>query len=47
MSWQQSEYMVTESNVPLMVCAEIVAGSLERGVSVAVQAESGTALAGK
>ena len=45
-SWQQSEYMVSESNEPLMVCAEIAAGSLERGVSVSVQAESGTALAG-
>ena len=46
MSWEQSEYMVSESNEPLMVCAEIAAGSLERDVSVSVQAESGTALAG-
>ena len=38
--------MASESNVPLMVCAEITAGSLERSVSVAVMAESGTALAG-
>lgn len=45
-SWQQSEYMVSESNIPLMVCAEIVAGSLERQVSVAVEAEDGTAVAG-
>ena len=45
-SWQQEEYMFSESNDPQMVCAEIVAGSLEIGVSVVVQAENGTALAG-
>ena len=37
---------MSESNIPLMVCAEIVAGSLERQVSVAVEAEDGTAVAG-
>lgn len=45
-TWQQSEYMVSESSVPLMVCAEIVSGSLERQVSVSVAAEDGTAVAG-
>ena len=45
-SWQQEEYMVSESGVPLMVCAMIVAGSLERDVSVAVESMDGTALAG-
>lgn len=45
-SWEQEEYMFSESSDPQMVCAVITAGSLEIGVSVAVEAENGTALAG-
>lgn len=45
-SWEQEMYMVTESNEPLMVCAVIVDGSLERSVSVAVSAMNGTAFPG-
>ena len=45
-SWEQEQYMVSETDQPLMVCAIIVAGSLEREVSIAVDTINGTALVG-
>ena len=39
--------MVSESGGPATVCAEIVDGSLQRDVAVAVSALSGTAIAGR
>ena len=37
---------MTESSMSLMACAEIIGGSLERDVSIAVDTMDGTAVAG-
>lgn len=45
-SWVQDMYMVSESGPPVMACAVIVDGSLERDVSIAVSTMNGTAISG-